>query len=71
MRIRNGFEQVYCLHSNLSKDTYNFSFEARSSNGSVEKRLEKIILFDLKYGQDLDNRAAHPHQEFPGVPPGT
>ena len=23
----------------------------------------------LKWGQDLENRAAHPHQEFPGVPP--
>ena len=21
-------------------------------------------------GQDLKNRAAHPHEEFPGVPPG-
>ena len=25
--------------------------------------------FGLKWGQDLENRAAHPHQEFPGVPP--
>ena len=23
----------------------------------------------LRYGQDLENQAAHPHQEFPGVPP--
>ena len=23
----------------------------------------------LKWGQDLENRAVHPHQEFPGVPP--
>ena len=22
----------------------------------------------LKQGQDVKNRAAHPHQEFPGVP---
>ena len=24
--------------------------------------------FGLKQGQDLENRAAQPHQEFPGVP---
>ena len=28
-----------------------------------------MTLFGLKYGQDLENRVAHPHQEFPGVPP--
>ena len=28
-----------------------------------------MIFFGLKSGQDLENRAAHPHQEFPGVPP--
>ena len=27
-------------------------------------------IFGLKSGQDLKNRAAHLHQEFPGVPPG-
>ena len=25
--------------------------------------------FGQKSGQDLKNRAPHPHQEFPGVPP--
>ena len=29
----------------------------------------KMTLFGLKYGQDLENRVAHSHQEFPGVPP--
>ena len=29
-----------------------------------------MTFFDLKQGQDLENRAAHPHQEFPRVPPG-
>ena len=29
----------------------------------------KITFFGLKSGQDLKNRAAHRHQEFPGVPP--
>ena len=37
--------------------------------GLVWKRVWKIVFFGLKYGQDLENRAAHPHQEFPGVPP--
>ena len=36
--------------------------------GLVCKRVWKITFFCLKQGQDLKNRAAHPHQEFPGVP---
>ena len=36
----------------------------------VWKRVWKITFFGLKTGQDLKNRAVHPHQEFPGVPPG-
>ena len=27
-----------------------------------------MTFFGLKWGQDLENSAAHPHQEFPGVP---
>ena len=27
-----------------------------------------MTFFDLKWGQDLENWAEHPHQEFPGVP---
>ena len=35
--------------------------------GQVWKRVwKKPAFFE---GQDLENRAAHPHQEFPGVPP--
>ena len=30
-----------------------------------------MTVFGLKSGQDLGNRAAHPHQEFAGVPPGS
>ena len=30
---------------------------------------ENYIFFYLKSGQDLENRAVHPHQEFPGAPP--
>ena len=28
-----------------------------------------MTFFGLKKGHDLENRAAHPHQEFPGIPP--
>ena len=40
--------------------------------GLVWKWVRKIAFFGLKSGQDLENRAAHPHQEFPGIspPPG-
>ena len=33
------------------------------------KTVWKITFFGLKSGQDLKNRGAHPHEEFPGVPP--
>ena len=36
--------------------------------GLVWKRAWKMTFFGLKKGQDLKNRAAHPCQEFPGVP---
>ena len=38
----------------------------RSENGCKKN----MTFFHLKLGQDLENRAAHPHQEFPGEPPG-
>ena len=28
-----------------------------------------MTFFGLQYGQDLENQAAHPHQEFREVPP--
>ena len=31
--------------------------------------MKKMTFFGLKEGQDLEYWAAHPHQEFPGVPP--
>ena len=37
--------------------------------GLVWKRVWKITFFGLQQGQDLENRAAHPHQEFPGSIP--
>ena len=32
--------------------------------------MRKSKVFGLKSGQNLENRAAHPHQEFAGVLPG-
>ena len=34
--------------------------------GRLKTGVENYI-FGLKTGQDIRNRAAHPHQEFPGV----
>ena len=31
------------------------------------KRVWKIAFFGLKYGHDLENRAAHPYQTFPEI----
>ena len=28
-----------------------------------------MTFLNLKYGQDLENQAAHPYQKFPGVTP--
>ena len=51
-----------------------FVTTSRSKNGygficQVSKRVSKLTFFGLKWGQDLENRTAHPQQEFPGVPP--
>ena len=35
----------------------------------VWKPVWKMEYFGLKLGQDLGNQAAHPYQEFRGVPP--
>ena len=67
MRIRNEFNEFVCLRSNLSNDNI-ISVWARSEKvmdfrGLVWKRVRKITFFGLKSGQDLENRAAHPHQD--------
>ena len=36
--------------------------------GLVLKRVWKMAFFGLNWGQNLENRVVHPHQEFPGVP---
>ena len=35
----------------------------------VWKQVWKMTFFGLQEGQDSENRAPHPHQEFPVVPP--
>ena len=37
--------------------------------GQVWKRVWKMTVFGLKWGQDLENRAAHPRHEFSRVHP--
>ena len=51
-----------------------FLITSRSENGygfqrPGQKTDKENDSFGLKEGQDLENRAAHPHQEFLGVPP--
>ena len=63
-----------CLRSNLSNDNIISAQRSGLKTGMnfrslVWKRVWKITFFGLKAGRDLDNRAAYPHQEFPGVPP--
>ena len=76
-RIRNAFEDFFCLRIKSKKWWRDFSWflpkgqvwkrvwilEVWSENGSV-----KLLYFGLKWGKDLKNRAAHPHQEFLEVP---
>ena len=72
IRIRNGF---FCLYSNhVGNDNIISALRpglktGMDFRGLVWKRGWKITFFGLKLGQDLKNRAAHPHQEFPGVLP--
>ena len=65
MRIRNGFEEFICLPSNVSRVMITTSFSKPGLKTGAENNT-----FCLKPGQDLENRAAYLHQEFPGVPSG-
>ena len=68
------FKKYFCLRSNLSNDNI-ISAYARSDNGNgflearSKTRCGKWQLFWSEKGQDLENRAAHPYREFPGIPP--
>ena len=75
MRIRNGFEWFVCLRSNLNNDNIISAYKpglktGMDFRGLVWKRVRKIIFFGQKSDQNLKNLASHPHQEFPGIPPG-
>ena len=73
MRIRNAFPKLFCLRSNLGNDNITSRLmtglkTGMNFRGLVWKPVSKITFFGVKYFQDLGNRAAHPHEEFPGVP---
>ena len=66
------FKKSFCCGFNLSNDdiisvlckhtTLRFVTTSGSENGCGKRHF--LV-------QDLENRATHPHQEFPGVPPGS
>ena len=60
MQIPNGFDEFFCLRSNLSNDNI-ISAQSPGLKTGVEDNI-----FGLKWGE---NRTAHPHQELPGVHP--
>ena len=53
----------------LNYDTTKVRKPGMDFRGQVWKRVWKTEYFGLKLGQDFANRAAHPYQEFRGVPP--
>ena len=73
-KIGNGFEEFFCLRSNLSNDNIISAWwlglkMGMDFRGLVWKRVWKITFLGLKLGQHLENWAAHSQQEFPGVVP--
>ena len=58
------FWKCFCLRSNLSNDG-----RISALRPGLKTGVENDIIFCLKYRQDLEKRAAHPYQEFSGVPP--
>ena len=61
--IRNRFDEFFCLHSNLSNNNI-----ISAKRPGLKTGLENFIVCS-EIGSGLENRAAHPHQEFRGVPP--
>ena len=66
-QLWNAFEEMFCLCPNLSNDDIGLK-TGMDFRGQVWKQMWKMTFFGLKYGQDLENRVAHPHQTFLGVP---
>ena len=73
MRIRHGFEiflfALWSKNDNLISAQRSGLKTGMNFRGLVWQQVWKITFFGLKYRQDLENRTAHPHQEFPGVTP--
>ena len=72
MQIWNEFEEFICSRSNLSNNNLISALKARSENGYGFKRSGRKTgvendIFWFEIGQDLKNRMAHPHLEFPAV----
>ena len=65
MRIRNGFEEFFCLHSNLSKRVWILDVWSENGCGKLHFWVWNWVRI---WRTGPWNRAAHPHQEFPGVP---
>ena len=62
MRIRNGFEEFFCVRSNLG------NCEIISAQRPGLKTGVENDTFWSEIGS-VENRAAHPHQDFPGLIP--
>ena len=73
MRIWHGFEiflfALWSKNDNLISSQRSGLKTGMNFRGLVWQQVWKITFFGLKYRQDLENRTAHPHQEFPGVTP--
>ena len=65
MRIRNGFEEFFCLRSNLINNKI-----ISAHRPGLKTGVENYIFWS-EIGSGFGDRAAHPHLEFPGVPPGS
>ena len=53
----------------IASFSYNYMMTDIISYGArSENECKNDIFFFPKYGQDFENRKAHPHQEFPRVP---
>ena len=62
-----NFKKIFIV-AVLSNDDKISSRSCLKTGPGLKKGVKNDI-FGLKWGQDLENRAAHPSQEFPGVPP--
>ena len=62
-----NFKKIFIV-AVLSNDDIISSRPCLKTGPGLKKGVKNDI-FGLKWGQDLENRAAHPNQEFPGVPP--